>query len=164
MSAPRKARVTWIGVIVGLLGFSVITQAVLIVASLSDPSFAVERDYEAKAANWTATQQQAAVNAKLDWTLNLLTAPTASPRELQLTVHLFDQWGKPITEASITGSGFHNARANDIVDFTMTYVDGARYVATIPARRSGKWEFRFAVDHESDHFTETVLSMVRVNR
>ena len=158
-----RARITWVGVIVGLLGFSVITQAVLIISSLSDPSFAVEPDYEARAANWNEVQQQQAENSRLDWTLNVLTAPAEESGQIVVTVHLFDRWGKPITEASVRGTAFHNARAAHLVEFHAPYVDGARYQTVMPAHMGGRWEFRFDVTHDGARFTATAPVLVRVH-
>ena len=48
--ATMRPAVVWVSIIVGLLAMSVIGHAVLLISAVCDPSFAIEPDYEQKAA------------------------------------------------------------------------------------------------------------------
>ena len=66
-----KPRYFWIGLVVALLALSVGVHAVLLIASINDPSFAVEPDYERKARNYDEIQRQREASRALGWMADL---------------------------------------------------------------------------------------------
>ncbi|MDH3626396.1 MAG: FixH family protein [Acidobacteriota bacterium] len=155
-----KHTLIWVGIIVSLLLFSVATQTVLIVSSMTDPSFAVVPDYEQKAADWDLKNAQAQRNRQLGWTLDVRTRPGNERFELNVEVEIHGTYGKPIRDAHIVFEAFHNARASQIQRSEMVHVGDGIYIATIGGRRAGVWQFQFQVDHEDQRFTSTVRKSV----
>ena len=155
-----KQAVIWIGIVISLLLFSVGTQAVLIISSLNDPSFAVVPDYEQKAANWDQLQAQRQFNKDLGWTIELHALPGEDRYVLNLELELHGTYGKPLRDAQITVEAFHNARASRIQRAAFTHVGDGIYVATLRGRRPGVWEFQFEVVREDVRFTPVVRKSI----
>lgn len=148
-------RVTWIGVVVGLLLLSVVTQLVGVFLAVSDPSFAVEPDYERKAARWDDHVEQQRENQRLGWTLQVRCEPTGDRGKVEVSVNLLDSFARPIEDAEVELEVFHNARASRILRGTLEHVRKDRYAATFDMRRTGIWEFRIAARRAGDLFTYT---------
>jgi nitrogen fixation protein FixH len=157
-----RAQVTWIGIVVGLLLMSVVTQGVLIVLATTDPSFAVEPDYDAKAARWDDHQRQERENARLGWTVDLGTKAASVPGAVDVTLTAFGTYGKPLRDATVDVEAFHNARASEVLRARLEPAGDGVYAARLPMRRSGVWEFRLTITRGGDIYTETVRSGVLV--
>jgi hypothetical protein len=69
--AERRARRNWVGVILGLLGFCLVTQFSFLYIAGHDPSSVAEPDYYAKAVAWEDHQRQESVNRGLGWVATL---------------------------------------------------------------------------------------------
>lgn len=151
-----KPHTRWIAIIIGLLGFSVVTQLTLVIMSARDLSFAVESDYESKAANWDDHQRQESRNRQLGWTTTLTTAPSSAPGELTISLDLYDRWGKPILDARVAYEACHIARANRILRGELSHIANERYRTTLPIARSGQWEWRLTIDRGEERFTRTI--------
>jgi nitrogen fixation protein FixH len=150
----------WIGIVVGLLTMTVAMQVLLLVVATTDPSFAVEPDYEARAARWNEVQRQEATNRRLGWTVDLETTPAATPGMAAVRVSLFDTWGKPLRDATVEIETFHAARAANVVKATLPGDGEGAYVATLPLRPSGLWEFRLTARSGDDLFTARIRKSV----
>lgn len=156
-----RPAVVWIGIIVGLLAMSVIGHAVLLISAVYDPSFAIEPDYEQKAANWDDHQRQEATNRELDWTVDL--SVQASPDAgagVGVTVDAYDRWGKPIKDARVSYEAFHLARANRMHRGDLPHQADGHYTAVLPIIRSGQWEWRLVVERDGQRFTRTLRKSV----
>lgn len=147
-----QAHQRWVGLVVALLGMSVVIQMTALWLATSDPSFAVVEDYEAKARDWDRTQAQAGRNLELGWTTELTTAPL--PRGVALELSLTDRAGVPIDDARVRVVAFHNARAADRIALDLTPLGEGRYGAPLPASRAGLWELQVAVERGADRFTD----------
>ena len=154
-----KPRYFWIGLVVALLAFSVGVHAVLLIASINDPSFAVEPDYERKARNYDEIQRQREASRALGWMADLTTSP-ADPGEVQVSLSMFDRYGKPLREAAVSVETFHVARAGNWIRGELQPAGDGVYAATLPLRRSGLWEFRLKVVRGDDVYTETIRKSV----
>jgi nitrogen fixation protein FixH len=118
----------------------------------SDPSFAIEPDYYAKAVAWDNVMAQARTNASLRWQLTSQLAPLADGQaEIRLVVA--DSLGMPVRGARVTVSAMHNARASAIHSAQLTADGPDAYVARIPIDRAGMWELRFEVLRGSERYT-----------
>ncbi len=155
-----RAQFVWIGIVVSLLVGSVVTQGVLLVASMSDPSFAVEPDYERKAADWDAIQRRKQESLRLGWTVDLRTSPSERAGEVNVELSVFDRFGKPIRDATVALKTFHNARAGNVIAGRLFHDADGIYLATLPMRRSGIWEFRLEVVQGESHYTDVVRKSV----
>lgn len=151
MSAKASARGRqWPFIIVGLLMVSVVAHVVLVVRAFDDPSFAVERDYYAKAVAWDERMAQERANEALGWT-----AGVELERRGELTrlvIELRDVLGRDVAGADVQVQVFHKARSAEVLEATLDAKDG-RYVAELPMRRAGRWEIRLRARRGDDVFT-----------
>lgn len=154
-----KPRHFWIGLVIALLSLSVGVHAVLLIASINDPSFGVEPDYERKARNYDEVQRQREASRALGWMADLTALP-ADPGEVDVSVNLFDRYGKPLREAEVSVETFHVARSGNWVRGRLEPAGDGVYAATLPLRRSGLWEFRLRVVQDDHVYTETIRKSV----
>lgn len=157
-------RVFWPSLVVALLLLSVGTQVVAIVLATSDESFAVEPDYEQKAANWDQHQQQLALNARLGWSLELSIAPAATQRERTVRLVLLDSFARPLDGVVVDVEAFHNARASEIHSARLEPTRMGEYGAVLPIERPGLWEFRIDARRDQDRFTARLRKSVALIR
>lgn len=137
-------------ILASLIGF----QVWLVGGALSDPSFAVEDDYYAKAVSWDAKMAQDKENARLGWRADVLFA-TAQPGQARVTLRLLDAKNRALPGAHVEVEAFSIARSTHVARAPMTEGPGGEYSATLPAARLGQWELRFDVRREGDRFTAT---------
>jgi hypothetical protein len=164
-SESKRHGIVWAGVVVGFLVMTIVIQGTLLVFALNDPSFAVEPDYENRAANWDAIQRAQAASDGLGWTVELETRATATPGEVEVWIHATDSAGQGVSAATATFEAFHNARASRITRGMLPETDGGVYGGTFLLRPSGIWEFRVEIARGEDRFLgtfrESVLSLPR---
>ena len=151
---------TWIGLIVGLLGMSVILYASAIIYSMSDQSFALEPDYEMKAANYDAYKEQLRTNEALGWMPDLRVVPIGNYGECEVQLNLFDRYGKPVREATVDLKMFHNARASNIKELQLKQTGDGFYQGRSTLRRKGNWEIRLTITRQDTVFTHTVTKYI----
>ena len=142
------AHIRWPAVIIGALALHVIVSLVTVWIATSNPSYAVEEDYYQKAIHWDEKRAQDGLTAEA-----YRYAVTGEPAALDLVAT--DGSGKPLAGATVTVETFHNTRAGEILRARMVTDHDGRCSATLSARRTGVWEFRFSIEHESDRFTQT---------
>ena len=145
----------WPFLIVALLSVSVIANVFLIIKATTDPSFAVERDYYAKAVTWDEHQQEQADSNALGWH-----AALKAERD-RLELRLLDADGRPITDATVSVEAFHNARANMIITGEMVPQGGGLYAMAHDFERLGIWEYRLVVVRGDQRFVHTSQEEVR---
>jgi hypothetical protein len=157
-----RPAVVWIGIVVALLAMSVTGHAVLLFSAIYDPSFAIEPDYERKAANWDEIQRLKRQSAELGWTVSLGTTPGRQRGDVDLRLQLVDRLGDPITDATVELDAFHNARAGRILRGHPVHQADGVYEETLPARRSGVWEFRLNITRGEEVYVGTIRKSVVV--
>lgn len=156
--AESRHRRFWVGLVVVLLSAQALLMLVTVYLTVTDGSFAVEPDYYQQSMDWDATMAQRRRNEQLGWQLQLSLADQASVfGERKLLCRLNDRQGVPIDGAVIDLVAFSHARGNDRSSATMTPVGEGRYETTLRLSRSGKWEFRLAVQQGDETFTHTEL-------
>lgn len=124
--------------LVAILLVSVGANIYLIVRAHSDPSFAVEPDYYAKAVDWDRLQEERAQSEALGWDV------VVDARHTELRIRLTDRLGRPIDGAVVEVEAFHNARAAERVRGVMLPRGKGVYVLEHDFERSGLWEYRLA--------------------
>jgi len=150
------AHIRWPAVIIGALALHVIVSLVTVWIATSNPSYAVEEDYYQKAIHWDEKRAQDGRNSVLGWQIAFDVSPSTvvgEPAALDLVAT--DGSGKPLAGATVTVETFHNTRAGEILRARMVTDHDGRCSAPLSARRTGVWEFRFSIEHESDRFTQT---------
>ncbi len=147
----------WPFLLVGLLASGVGVNLYFMSCAISDPSFAVEPDYYAKAIAWDAHQAQARDNAELGWTLELAVAP-ADPGtgRARVVASLLDRDGLPVPGLTVGLEAFHNARASQEVRSELVETAEQAYEADVAVSRPGFWEFRVAATRGTEVFTAIV--------
>lgn len=154
MNLKPAPQVLWPAVIAGALALHVTASLVTVWVATSNPSYAVEEDYYAKALAWDARQDQERHNAELGWRLDFDLDPADSTSsDPLLVVRLADADGGPLNGAAVTVAAFHNARANEILRSRLAVTGAGEYSSRLTMRRSGLWELRFTVDLAGEHFT-----------
>ena len=160
-----KPGTVWIGAVIGLLLLSVGIQAALLIIASSDPSFALEPEYEQKAQEWDALRRERQASEELGWEVKLRAVPATAPYQVELRLEAVDRDGQPIEDARVSLEGFHNARLGDIRSWKLPHREGGLYSELLPIRRSGVWEFRVRMERgESlfvDRFRKSVVARPR---
>ncbi len=159
-----KAHHFWIGLVVALLAMTVLTYGAGLLIAISDPSFAVEENYEQKAANWDEIQREYRDSEKLGWTIDLSTQPGRIRGEVEVTLELYDRYGKAIHDADVEVECFHNARAADIYRERLDFVADQYYRRLMMLNRSGIWEFRLRVTRGEEVYVKKLRKSVAVAR
>jgi len=119
-----------------ILMVSVGANIYLVIRANSDPSFAVEPDYYAKAVDWDDIQAQKAESEALGWSISVNAEPA------QLRIRLTDRLGQPISAAMVEVEAFHNARAADRTRGVMIPRGDGVYILEAAFDRPGLWEYR----------------------
>lgn len=156
----RKAKRFWVGMIVALLGLSVAMYGIAIGYSMTDESFSVVDDYEAKAANWDEHMAQEARNAELGWMADLDVIGTGRPGEIEMRLNVFDKYGKPVRGADVELACFHMARGNDRLEAALPMTGDGMYSSTTRISRAGVWVFELSIARDDDLFTQTIRKEV----
>lgn len=133
----------------------------VIVASSSDPSFAVESDYYEKAINWNDEIDQRERNAALGWSVSVEGTPRLSEAGwCDVTLAVRDRDGSPIDGAVVTLLALPIARAHETFQLTLDPTGPGTYAGRINEARYGRWQLRVRVEHEGDVFTERLEAMI----
>jgi nitrogen fixation protein FixH len=144
----------WAFVPAGILASLIGLQLLLVRGALSDPSFAVEDDYYAKAVSWDAKMAQDRENARLGFRADVALR-ASRPGEATVRLRLLDAKNRAVSGAKIEVAGFPVARSSHSVRAWMTEEPSGEYAATLPASTLGQWELRFDARRDADHFTAT---------
>ena len=153
----------WPYAIAAFLAIVVLGYATVVYVAASDPSFSVEKDYYAKGLAWDKTMAQEQENARLGWTMTVDVGP-APGGQAEVVARLADRTGVAVDGAVIDVEAFPNVRASDILEASFAARQDHAYVAQLPIRRAGLWEFRFRVVRGGETFTETVTKEIGIAR
>lgn len=159
------AHIRWPAGIIALLGMSVVIQTFAIFVAHGDPSFAVEPDYEQKAANYNDVIAQRQANAALGWTASVRTSPADRPSDaVVVRVRLVDKTGDAVEGADVSFDACHVGRASKVFHSSLSPDASGDYSAELPANRSGIWEFRVTATRTGEVFTAKIRQDVLVSR
>ena len=129
------------GIIFVLLGLNFTVVGVTIWVAVGDPSFAVEPDYDIKAANWQQTVDARAKARALGWTVEPVDTVVGAP----LRLRVLGADGQPLKGASAEAVVFHHALAGLRREFPLVDLGDGRHVSVEPLDRAGKWHVRVSV-------------------
>ncbi len=135
----------WPTLIVGLLCVHTIGLIFVAFIASSDPSFAVEPDYYAKALAWDESRKDARDPALDGFELTTHLRPVAGKQalgHLTLEVHRDQQAVEGLTVEAIA---YHIGRADDRQAVVLTESAPGVYAAEVNLRRDGRWEARYLV-------------------
>ena len=162
LKLERRAKRTWISLVVLLLGLQLVIGGFAIHIATGDRSTAIVPDYHNAALNWDSHQQRRDRLRQLDWKLNLEVAETpdgAGRRVVRVQVH--DDQGNGVDDLNIDGTVFHHARARKIVPIQLESIGDGSYQQLLPIDASGLWEFEFEFDAAEQAATEKRIMEVR---
>lgn len=152
-----RPEIRWPVIIVVALGVHAVAWLGVAWLATSNPTYAVEEDYYAKAMAFDQTRAQRARNAELGWNLSVAATPApVAGAEATLTVALTDRSGAPVDGATVVVEAFHNVRADRILEARLRPFEPGRYAASLPMSRDGLWELRFTVSRGTEVFTDIV--------
>ena len=161
MTAARATKSTWrngglwalfpVAILAPLVG----GQLYLVHRALSDPSFAVEDRYYAKAVSWDTGVAERKASERLGWRAhgNVRVAPG---RQASASLELTDREGLPVTGAHVEAEAFAVARSGRVVHATLPETKPGAYEGALAADRPGLWELSFQVTRGADRFTSVV--------
>lgn len=143
----------WPSLVFIIIGLDLLGIGSLAYFARTDASFAVEKDYYAKAVRWDESRAALARSDALGWSAGVELAPPAHDGDV--VVRLIDRDGAPLTGALVTLSAFHRAFVSEILEFTMTEASDAEGVYTAPfvPTRDGRWIIRVSAVRGADEFT-----------
>ena len=149
------AHLFWPGLVIALLSISVIAMSTTMVLAVSDPSFALVEDYEAKAGAWDETAALRHASAKLGWVAEITFGDAVDAFGARARViTLLDDAGEPVRGAAARAIAFHPARSRDRQDVALTESEPGVYAGRFTPRREGLWEFELSAVRGDERFVE----------
>ena len=147
----------WPWLLVGLLVSGSSFNLYMVHRALSDPSFAVEKNYYKKALQWDQTMAQKRTNAKLGWAIKANVKPHLKKNKASIKVHakVVDKSGQVVKDAHVSFEAFHNARSARRFNKDMRRYNDS-HNTTIPTYRQGIWVFQYTVLRGKQRFTQTL--------
>lgn len=125
----------------------------------SDPHFAVEPNYYAKAINWDATMAQSRADKALGWKSAVhITRTDGAGAVLRLT--LKDSTGAFVHADSVTVHALAIAHSLRVNALTLT-PDAAGYTVSLPMAGTGLWEVDVRAVRGADVFTSTLRTELK---
>ena len=137
----------WPLFVIGLLGATVGGNAYMIYRAVENGPTPMEPDYYRKAIGWDSTVAQAALNARLGWSL---VAEIDTARTLQVAI--VDSTGQPVSGADVRVEAFP-VGASSLVAVTLAETGRGEYRGALDTAHSGLHEVRFTVSQGSARFT-----------
>ena len=150
--------ITWPLFIVGLLGMSVTTVVITVVAARSDGGAQVIDDYYQKAVNWDETAALQAASDALGWHAEIVLPPDSQntmPRLVEVTLR--DREGRPIESAQGAIRAFRPHRAGVVAERPLTPAETpGLYRQALPINQGGLWDFEIVAVRDTSTFITTI--------
>ena len=153
--APRGRGLRWPIAMSLILAATVGVNLWVMHLARSDPSFAVEPDYYARAVRWDDELAQRRRNEALGWQLAPSVARVAGDSTL-LRVRLADAAGRPLGDAAVAVEAFAVARSARVERATLAQAAGeapGAYDGRLRMAQSGLWELRVVATRGGERFT-----------
>ena len=138
-----------------ILGATVVGNLYVMHLARSDPSFAVEADYYARAVHWDDELAQRRRNEALGWQLAPSLARVAGDSTF-LRVHLADAAGRPLGGAAVAVEAFAVARSARVERATLAEAPDeapGAYAGRLRMAQPGLWELRVVATRDGARFT-----------
>ncbi len=145
------AHIFWPGLVVSILGLSVLANVALVLSATSDNGAQVEEDYYQQAVDWDAHRELLRESAALGWGAAVeLGAPGTGQR-----VTLRDRAGQPLDGATGRLLARHATQAQGL-EGALTPVPGSPgvYTSRIALDRPGLWDLTVDVEREGQRFLQ----------
>ncbi|MDX1529932.1 MAG: FixH family protein [Rhodothermales bacterium] len=149
--------IAWPGVVVLLLGATVLSMTGVLMAANSDGGVAVVEDYYRQGLDYDAVQKAQQASAALGWTAEaVLDTPTANGLQ-PLAVTVRDRRGAPVTGlvGIVRARRADEAEAAATVPLAETEAPGV-YRQALPLGRGGVWDFELDARRGEARFVTTI--------
>ncbi len=146
----------WPAIVVGLLLMNVTMCFTAVYLSQLDRSHAILPDYYQRAVDWDRSAAARRASAALGWTAAFSFGDAVSILgERAVTLHLTDRDGRPVDDADVRLHYFHHARGAERFDGRLNRLSPGVYIASLPMRRAGLWEFEIVAARGDQTFLDT---------
>ena len=142
----------WPWVPVGLLSCMLAGLGTMAAIAVRDPSFALERDYYAKAVAYDRVIAQRGENARLAWSIQTDVGDAVFGSSTSLLVKARDAGG-PLIGARVSVEAIRNASAQHSLETALVERAPGEYEGRLPLERGGLWELRLTLVRGADRFT-----------
>lgn len=147
--AERRARLTWVGIIVSFLGVQLIAGVVTIYLAVGDPSVAVIPNYYQSGLNWDVKKRNLDHFHTLGWQIEIdVQSVDVELQQRQIMIHL-RSGQQPIGQQRVSASIYHHARGNRVFTPHFDETHPGQYVAICRLVQPGLWQFEILI--EGDH-------------
>lgn len=140
---PKQRNTGWMWpvAIVGVFGVSLSVGALTVYLATSDPTFAVEDDYYARAVAWDDTAAARERSRALGWEARArFEGDDAAARTLVVT--LLDDKGEAVPDVRIEAEVFHHARRSEARRVVFAETGPGSHRAAMSQARDGVWQVR----------------------
>lgn len=137
MRIPEKY--FWPGMVVAILGLSVVANIVLVTAAQSDGGAQIIDNYYEKAVNWDQHQADLQRVREMGWTVDILVGPAAERRAVRFVMH--DKNGAPLNGLRPHVVVTSPAKLEPIADVELTPAGLGIYAAEMAIPHAGVWDF-----------------------
>lgn len=145
-AAEKKAKRFYIALVVFLFIIQSTIMGTVMHLAIGDPSAAVVPDYHNAALNWDETRHQREAAARLGWNVNFSASDVADDRGRRaIELSVLDADGKAVDNLIISGSLYHHALADDVIDVDLRSIGDGKYLTLAPAGREGIWQLELAI-------------------
>jgi nitrogen fixation protein FixH len=150
-NAEKWARRRWLTFIVGLFVCQAGLWAFAITVVAGDTSHAIVSDYDQRALDWDRHMQRRQRSAALGWGASIVVEPAVlDGGQRMVVVELTDARGRPIDDAEVELTLFHQARASQRSSVVLRSDGTGRYRGVASIDRDGKWRFELLARSGAD--------------
>ena len=156
MARHLPHHIVWPGLVVVMLGGSVLTGVVTMTLATGDPSFAIEPDYYERALAWDEDAARRRASESLGWSADTSLATSADALGNRVfTVTLIDRDGQPIDDARVSMTAFHKASSAERETFHFDHTGQGVYVTQLSSPRDGAWQIDLVAARHDDTFLDS---------
>lgn len=142
----RKLSQRWVALPFVVAIIPITANVLLLTVATSDPSFAVEPDYYAKALQWDEHMAEVGESARLGWQAKVL------PGHQHVTISLEDAAGRPVVGAQVSAAAFPVARSLQRREGLAVEGEPGAYRWRDAFERAGRWTFQIRARRGADVF------------
>jgi hypothetical protein len=158
----RRARRTWVSIVVGLLGLQVAGGIAAFTLATGDNSSAIIPGYYQSAVNWDVTRRARQLTRDLGWHLQHEVSPVdAASGDREVLIAIRGPAGESITGSNVSARVFHHAQGANIHQLDLHERLPGIYAGKTTLAKSGVWQIDLRI--EGDHGIAAASSEVWVD-
>lgn len=146
----RPAARFWPALVFVIIGLDLLGIGALMYGARQDRSFAVEKDYYARAVRWDESRAARARSEALGWAA----AAEVDAARAELVIRLTDRAGAPVSGVRGRVTAFHRAFPNQARELALVERadEAGAYIAAFAPERAGWWEVAVEASRGTDEF------------